>query len=48
MINKGGIIILDDYKIHKGIDNAIKKIKLNKLKILKPIYGNNPHYIIKN
>lgn len=47
-ISKGGIIVLDDYKIHKGIDRAIKNFKIAKLKVRKPIFGTNPHYIIKN
>lgn len=48
IINKGAIIILDDFKIHKGIDRAIRKSKLKNFKILKPFYGKNPHYIIKS
>lgn len=47
LVSKGGIIVFDDYKIHKGINKAVKKY-FNSRKILKPIYGKNPHYIIKS
>ena len=48
LISKKGVIILDDYKIHKGIDRAIKNFKLLNLKVCKPLFGNNPHFIIKD
>ena len=44
---KGGVIILDDYKIHPGIKRAVDRI-LKKKKIFPPIYGKNPFYFIKN
>ena len=47
-LTKGGIIVFDDYNIHKGINRAFKKYFKNKINIEKPIYGNNPFYIIKN
>lgn len=46
-ISKGGIIILDDYKIHPGIKRAADKALKNK-KITPPFYGSNPSFFIKD
>ena len=46
-ISKGGIIILDDYKIHPGIKRAADKALRNK-KIISPFYGSNPSFFIKD
>ena len=47
LVSKGGVIILDDYKIHPGIKRAVKKTLRGK-KIKPPFYGNNPSYFIKS
>lgn len=47
LVSKGGVIILDDYKIHPGIKRAVKKTLKGK-KINPPFYGNNPSYFIKS
>jgi hypothetical protein len=44
---KGGIIILDDYKIHTGIKRAVDNFLKNK-KIHPPLFGHNPSFFIKN
>ena len=46
-ISKNGVIVIDDFNIHPGINKAIKKF-FGKVRIYKPIIGNNPHFIIKN
>lgn len=46
-ISKGGVIILDDYKIHPGIKRAADKALRNK-KITPPFYGSNPSFFIKD
>jgi len=46
-ISKGGIVILDDYKIHPGIKRAVDKFLKNE-KIHPPLFGNNPSFFIKN
>lgn len=46
-IEKGGIILFDDYNIHRGINRAVKKFFVKKTNIKKPLFGSNPHFFIK-
>ena len=46
-IEKGGIVVFDDYNIHKGINRAVKKFFVEKTNIRKPLFGINPHFVIK-